>query len=162
MRAERKIPAVRIVSSRGFSMIEVLVVLAIITIFTGLASVRFMNQLFHHRLNHAVRTLASDLRWARQLAIAEGQPVGIVLDLDQDQYRIEKSSQPGVSIGGIRDLQDRKQGFGDVSLVDSTGGAEITFLPDGLTVDWTTITLRNVKGEQRRITVILTGRVKVL
>ncbi len=146
----------------GYSLVEVLVVLVIISVLAGLASVRFVDQLFHQRLNHAVRTLMSDLRWARQLAIAEGQSVRIVLSPDDERYQIERLSQPGVSVSGIRNLRDRRQGFGDVNLVSSSGGNEITFQPNGITTDWTTITLRNVKGEEKRITVILTGRVRLL
>ncbi|MBI3995179.1 MAG: GspH/FimT family protein, partial [Nitrospirae bacterium] len=113
------------------------------------------------RLNSAARDLVSDLRWARQLALAERRPVSVVLDLETDRYRIERKSRPGIPIGWVRDLQDRRQGFGEIDLVDSTGGAVITFQPNGITTDWTTITLRSSRNEQRQMTVALTGRVRI-
>jgi len=145
----------------GYSLIELLIVLAIIAVLTGLAQASFTAQLPHLRLNHAARALVSDLRWARQLAIAQGQPVQMVLDLERDRYRIERQSQPGIPIGGVRDLQDRRQGFGEIDLVDSTRGQTLTFNPQGTTNSWTTITLKNRTGEQRQITVVATGRVKI-
>ena len=149
-------------SSSGFSLVEILVVLALISIAAGLASVRFGEQLHHHRLNHAVRAIVSDLRWARQLAITEGQPVSVLLNPDEERSQIERASLPGVAVKGIRHFNDRRQGFGEVDLVGSTGGLKITFQPTGITTNWTTITLRNLPGEEKRITVVLTGRVKVL
>ena len=148
--------------SSGYSLIEVLVVLVLIGLFTGLASLTFPGELSQFRFNHAVRMLRSDLRWARQTAITEGAPVSVVLDLESDQYRLETSSPSGGSVYGTRDLRDQKQGFGDIDLVDSSGGEIIKFQPNGTTTNWTTITLRNMNGKERKITVILTGRVKVL
>jgi len=148
-------------SESGYSLIELLIVLAIIAVLTGLAQASFTAQLPHLRLKAAARTLVSDLRWARQLAIAQGQPVQIVLDPERERYRIERQSQPGIPIGWVRDLQDRRQGFGEIDLVGSSGGRILTFYPQGTTNSWTTITLKNRTGEQRQITVVATGRVKL-
>ena len=146
----------------GFSLIELLVVLAIITILAGLASVSLTHQLPYYRLNHAVRSMVSDLRWARQLAMTEGQSVRLVMDPDRDRYQIERVSGIGFPVNGVRDLTDRKQGYGDIDLLGSSGGNEIIFQPNGTTTDWTTITVKNRRGDENRISVVLTGRVKVL
>lgn len=145
----------------GYSLIELLIVLAIIAVLTGLAQASFTAQLPHLRLSHAARTLVSDLRWARQLAVASGQPVSVVLDIEQDRYQIERQSQPGIPIGWVRDLQDRGQGFGEIDLVSSSGGRAIAFQPNGISTDMTTIILKNGGKEQRQITVAITGRVKI-
>ena len=150
------------VRQAGYSLIEVLVVLALISVLSGLAAADFSSQLPHLRLNHAARALVSDLRWARQLAIATGQPVVLLLDPDRNRYWIEKASQPGIPVGLVRDFQDRKQGFGEIDLVGSTGGRTLTFYPQGTTNSWTTITLKNKAGEQRQVTLVATGRVKLI
>ena len=148
-------------SQKGFSLIEVMIVMAVTVILSGLASVSFISQLPHHRLNGAARDMVSDLRWARQLALAERRPVSVVLDLETDRYRIERQSRPGIPIGWVRDLQNRRQGFGEVDLVSSSGGRTLTFYPQGTTNTWTTIIIRNKSGEERRITLVATGRVKL-
>jgi type II secretion system protein H len=148
--------------SSGYSLIEILVVLAILAIMGGLASVSFEGQLVQYRLHHAVRSLVTDLRGARQLAITEGRPVRLLLDLEQDRYRIELLAEADIPVNGIRDLRDRRQGFGEIDLSGSTGGEEIVFQSNGTTTNWTTITLKNGRGSEKRISVILTGRVKVL
>ena len=148
-------------TQRGFSLTELLMVIAITGILSGLASVSFSSQLPHHRLNSAARDIVSDLRWARQLALAERQPVSVVLDLERERYQIERHSQPGIPIGWVRNLQDRGQGYGEIDLVSSSGGPILTFYPQGTTNSWTTIILRNRSGEQRQITVVATGKVKL-
>lgn len=149
-------------SEQGFSLMELIIVMAIMGVLSGSALVSFVSQLPHHRLNGATRGLVSDLRWARQLALAERQPVSVVFDLEKERYQIERSSKPGLPVGWVRDLQDRRSGFGEIDLVNSTGGPVISFQPNGITTNWTTITLRNSRNEQRQMTVILTGRVKIL
>jgi len=134
--------------------------MAITVILSGLASAGFLSQLPHHRLNIAVRDLISDLRWARQLALAERQPISVVLDPDRDRYWIERPARPGIPIGWVRDLQDSRQGFGEIDLVSSSGGRTLTFFPQGTTNNWTTILLKNKSGDERRISIVATGRVK--
>lgn len=148
-------------TQKGFSLIELIIVMVITGILSGLASVTFFSQLPHHRLSHAARDIVSDLRWARQLALAERQPVSVVLDIERERYQIERRSQPGIPIGWVRDLQDRGQGYGGVDLVSSSGGRILTFYPQGTTNAWTTIVLKNQFGEQRQITVVATGKVKL-
>jgi type II secretion system protein H len=145
----------------GHTLIELVIVLVVIAIMAGLASAGFTGSMSHLRLNHAVRTLVSDLRWARQLAIAECRPVRMVLDPAADRYIIERDAFPGVPVNGVRDLRDRSQGYGGIDLVESTGGPSLLFQPDGTTVNWTTLTLRNERGESRSVSLVLTGRVKV-
>jgi len=145
----------------GHTLIEAVTALAVLALLTGLASAGFSGPMSHLRLNHAVRAFASDLRWARQLAIAEGRPVQLVLDTEAERYRVERIDSPGVPVQGVHDLRDRAQGYGGIDLVGSTGGDHLVFQPNGLTADWTTVTLRNDRGEERSVSLILTGRVRI-
>ncbi|HEY4484968.1 MAG TPA: prepilin-type N-terminal cleavage/methylation domain-containing protein, partial [Nitrospiria bacterium] len=101
-------------SERGFSLTETLMVLAITGLLSGLALASFQSRLPQHRLGIAAREMVSDLRWARQLALAERRPVLMVLDLEGDRYWIEREILPGVPVGWVRNLRDSKQGFGGV------------------------------------------------
>ena len=149
-------------SEAGVSLSELMMVMAITGILSGLASISFLSQVPHHRLNVAARDLVSDLRSARRLALTDRQAASVVLDVNGNRYWIEKSQEPGVPVGWIRELSGRSRSYGRIDLIGSTGGSRITFQPNGITTDWTTISLGNDAGDQRRITVILTGRIKIL
>lgn len=148
-------------NNRGFSAIELLASLAIAGILTGLAAFQFSHQSEHTRLSHASRSLMSDLRWARQMAISRTEEVRLVLDATTDRYWIERASRPGVVAGAVRDFKDGRQGYGGIDLVSSSNGETIRFFPKGTTNTWTTIALRNNDGEEKQITLLATGRVRL-
>ena len=146
-------------NNNGFSAIELLVSLAIAAILTGLAAFQFLHQNEHTRLSHASRSLMSDLRWARQMAVSQTEEMRLVLDTMTDRYWIERAARPGVAVGTVRDFKDGRQGYEGVDLVSSSNGETIRFFPKGTTNTWTTIALRNNNGEEKQITLLATGRV---
>ena len=79
--------------SRGFTLVELLVVLAV------MASVMALTPMAFDRLKEAseyrttVRTMLSQLRTARALALAEGRDVQFSVNLQQRTYGIEGQSQ---------------------------------------------------------------------
>ena len=112
-------------------------------------------------MSHASRSLVSDLRWARQMAVSQGEEIRLILDPVLDQYWIERASRPGIVVGSVRDLKDGNQGYGETDLVSSSNGNTIRFFPTGTTNTWTTITLQNNIGKHRLITLLATGRIKL-
>lgn len=144
----------------GHTLLEILIVLALVLIVAGMASAGFLNQLSHHRLNGAVRNLVSDLRLARELAIAGGVPVSVVLDSEGETYRVQRNFPDGPVIR-FRDLKDSDSGYRGVDLVGSTGGNRVNFFPKGTTNTFTTIRVSSSSGEEKRVSVAVTGRVRV-
>ncbi|HEX9756856.1 MAG TPA: GspH/FimT family pseudopilin [Nitrospiria bacterium] len=147
-------------AQEGFSLLELMIALAIAGILTGLAVPSFKTLLSNHRLEGAAQRLVSDLRLARQTAIAEGIPTGIQLNPHEESYFLEKGIGLQPSPFGFLDLKDPREGFPGIDLVDSTKGNHLIFFPKGTTNSWTTITLENRNGKQQKITLIGTGRVK--
>ena len=148
-------------NNRGFSAIELLVSLAVTGILTGMAAFQFSHQSEHTRLSYASRSLLSDLRWARQMAVSQSEEIRLILDAATERYWIERASRPGVVVGTVKDFKDGKQGYEGIDLAGSSNGDMIRFFPKGTTNTWTTITLRNNDHEERRITLLATGRVRL-
>ena len=148
-------------NNRGFTAIELIVFLAVTGILTGIAAFEFSHQSEHTRLSHASGSLISDLRWARQMAVSQGEEIRLVLDTITDRYWIERTIRPEIVVGTVRDFKDERQGYGEVDLASSSNGDTIRFFPKGTTNTWTTITLRNNNGEERQITLLATGRVRM-
>lgn len=73
---------------RGYSLIEVVMVLAIAGILAGVGALRYSSSLERARLESAARRLIADLDHARDLARRSGQSVRIQFNPAQSGYRI--------------------------------------------------------------------------
>lgn len=144
---------------QGWTLVELVVVLALAGILAMLAIQGGKESLARIRLGSAAKELAADLRFARQWAGSVSVPVRVVLNPDADHYWIETvegGEGAARQVGAIRNWTGRQ-----IDLVSSSGGRVIEFSPIGTTSGWTTITLANRFGAERRITVIATGRVRI-
>ncbi|MEO6518108.1 MAG: GspH/FimT family pseudopilin [Pseudoxanthomonas sp.] len=72
------LPAAR--NTQGFSLIEILVVLALLALATTLAAVAFTGGMDGMRLRSSAKEIASQLRFARTHAIATGIPQRFTID----------------------------------------------------------------------------------
>ena len=147
-------------SDSGFTLIELVLCLGITAILTLLAVPNFKALSAQFRLEGAVQKIISDLRLARQIAITNRIPVLVRLDPDQESYTLEKQEGSRSSIIFAVDFKDPKEKIQGIDLVGSTKGNHLVFSPHGTTNAWTTITLRNSLGKEKKITLIGTGRVK--
>ncbi len=145
-------------NSFGYTLLEVLIVLALILILTGMAGAAFLSQLSHHRLNGAVRNLVSDLRLARELSIAGGGPVSLVFDFDLETTHFQRD-YPNGPVFRFRDFKSSNSGFKGVDLLRSSAGKRVSFSHKGTSNTFTTIRITNSAGEEKRISVAVTGRV---
>ncbi len=153
-----------VVGQRGFTLIEILVVLAIIGIMVGLAGVRMMPD-DDRTLHGEAQRLALLLEQARDQAVASGEP--IAFSVEQRGYRFWSldTENRWVPRGGDELLRDRPLA-GDVRLAalqvnqaSLAAGERLLFLPSGGNAPFTADLALN--AAQVRIRGDSLGRVRI-
>ncbi len=117
--------------SCGFTLVELLVVLVIMTVFTGLALPRLLEQSKSARQNACFSDFATVVGMARFHAVETGRPQEVVVDLERDTISfgskggVFKRLPSGLSFASVR------KGFHSVRY----GSVQLPFYPDGTTVN---------------------------
>ena len=140
----------------GFSLIEVLIVLGILTIVAAIAVPQIDSMLESHRLSGAARTIWSDLHKARMTAIKENRNIRVNFNGEttlRTAYTIDRPGTTPLEVIFTRNLEDD---YPDVRVRSS--GDDTTFNSRG-TVDGTTITVESF-GRAKEFTVVWTGRIR--
>jgi general secretion pathway protein H len=111
---------------RGFTLVELLVVFAIVALLMGLMPIAFDRLRDGAAYRDTVRTMASGLRVARYRAMVEGRPLSFVIDLDQSAFGLsdERAWRPLPKSLRVRAVVAGTE-------VDGSGLAAIRFLPGG-------------------------------
>lgn len=76
-------------TDKGFTLLEVIVVVTLIVFILGLTTLFFGNTLPGAKLNAAARELSATMRYAKILAQNNGEPQTVHIDLDTGRYGIE-------------------------------------------------------------------------
>ncbi|MEN6375791.1 MAG: GspH/FimT family pseudopilin [Smithella sp.] len=79
-------------SNKGFSLVEMIIVMAIIGIVLAIASPSFYKYRQNTNLKEAARDLAGDISFWRQTSIAENVRYRIVFDQPSNNYTIRRES----------------------------------------------------------------------
>lgn len=79
---------VRCRQDRGFTLLELIIVIFLIALIFGISAVFFVNSLPAGKFNAAVRDLASSVRHARALAQINGTSQSVTIDLETKKYGI--------------------------------------------------------------------------
>lgn len=144
---------------KGFTLIELMVVIAVLAILAGIAAPNFQTYMAQRRLNGAARQVMSDLMKARMEAVSLNHRVKVFFYSDH-QYKIcdDANSDGTVDDGeGNVQIRDIHPDYHDVTL---SASANPVFRPRGTAAGMCTVTLSNFRGS-RKVTVAITGRVKI-
>jgi type IV fimbrial biogenesis protein FimT len=132
----------------GFTLIELIVIIAIVAVFAGIAVPNFLSYLPKYRLNGAARQIMGDLMAARMKAVKENTTVKVAWVSDHEYKIWTDGEEKTVNI---------QSNYRDVTIVGSF--TDISFYSRG-TASLCGITLTN-STDSKKITVLLTGRVKI-
>jgi type IV fimbrial biogenesis protein FimT len=138
----------RTTSNTAYSLLEVVVIMAIIAILSSIFYPNYMSWLPGIRLNGAVRQVMSDLAAARMKSIKENVSVSIS-PVNSHSYTITIGSQTPKHI-------DLMPGFPGTTVKFTP----VLFTSRGTSSSPRTITIQN-SADIRTITVAITGRVKM-
>jgi type IV fimbrial biogenesis protein FimT len=149
-----------IINNRGFTIVELIVVMAVIAVLVGIGVPSFFATTSKTALKRATRDLTVELKAARQLAISKNMQYGIVLtagatDTAARQFRVDTTVAWQDDTGRAKYTID--------SRVDLQSGSEtVTFNPNGSSLT-TTICLENASDSTSRMKIdiyAITGRIE--
>jgi Tfp pilus assembly protein FimT len=151
--------------SPGWTLLETMVLIAVIAIVLGISGLAFRDFLPGLHLRGAVSHLVIDLQQARLRAIAQNCYYRLVFSPDQKAYFLERESGngrnrwPGLPEGGPREFNNPGNPYYHPGVDQMQVSQNPVFSPRG-GVFGTTIVLRS-GDRQKVITVSSLGRVKV-
>ena len=150
----------KIFEKSGFSLMELMIVLAIMGIVSAIAAPNYMNYMAERRLKGAARMVMSDLMLARQKAVSQNHEFKIFFNGDQITYTIldDTNNNGTADTGEATEVRKIRNDYYDVAF---TASANPIFYPRG-TAGGTTVTLNSARtGTSKCVMVGLTGRVKI-
>lgn len=141
----------------GFSLLEIIIALAIMALGVAMVSVAFMRSNEGFRFDESVRALALDLKNAQTQAMRSGRDVALVIDVDARTYALGNGATQAlpstaklrVTSAGEVLAAEGKPAFVFSPDGGSTGGQiemSITDRAATVEVDWLTGDVRVVEG----------------
>jgi type IV fimbrial biogenesis protein FimT len=144
-------------SKTGFTMIELMIVIAVLVVLLTIAAPTFRSFMAQSRLNGAAREVASDLMAARMQAIKENNRFKVSFINDHQYTILDDDNNNGTADSGeATQTKDIQNVFQDVTM---TYNNNPIFSPNGTASNLATVTLSNSRGS-KYVKVAITGRIK--
>lgn len=110
--------------SAGFSLVEMLVVLAILALAAGLGVPAIRNLVPSQRLSAATEAVAGEIALLRTEALRTGRVTRLLYDPEANRFVSSRPGAPGLAMAGVQTRVEIPTGV-------RTEPGEIRFLPDG-------------------------------
>ena len=144
--------------SRGFSLIELIVIIVLIGIFTTMALTRTYTGMTTIREQIAIDQITNDIDLVRSMAFARNEAITIKFNIEQESYSVHNGS--GIitdfpnSDNGVVSLDNSYLRNLDIKTVNFGGATDLQFLPLGdpftggtVELNTKTITAESVTGK---------------
>ncbi len=152
----------KLTNEKGVTLAELIVVFVIIAIGAVLLVPSIGSWLPKYRLRSATRDVVSTLRTAQMKAVSANLTYGVAFDANACQLYRSSGGLLWVSEGGIINLPSGIQFNNNTFPVNGTLGKPFAQFNPNSTSASGGVTLQNIKGDQRRITLTdTTGRVRI-
>ena len=139
---------------QGWSLTELLTVLAIMGVMAVLAGPSYQAFAARVQARSATVEIASELRLARQLAMARRERLRVIFDREGRTITLRRADAEGIL--HVYDYAGK-----GVIVKEPTSGPELLFHPSGRSVTPTTIRVHDSQGRETMFTVSITGRVSI-
>ena len=143
---------------RGFTLTELMIVVALMAILAAIAVPSIIAQMPKYRLNGAAREVLGDLVAARMQAVSQNNELKVFF-LDNHSYMIldDDDNDGTADTGEATQTKDIQTDYYDVTFNSNN---DPIFQPNGTASNLATITLSNTSGSHS-ITISSAGRVKI-
>lgn len=144
----------KIRKNSGFSLIELIIVIAILGIVAGIAAPNFTRYRDNTNLREAARDVMSDIQLYKQRAMAEN--INYLITFTGNTYKVERGPS-------FDDVTTKTVGTGSATIVilSSSYSGGIEFLPRGTMTNGTLVLKHARRLSEARITTTTMGRVRV-
>lgn len=150
----------------AFSLIELMIILAIIGILAAVTAPNILGMLPRMRLKNAVNRIVTDIQLARMKSIATGKEYRLNFDISSESYSIEEGNRSSSSTSWNAGVEEERK-FGDSNNLYYHKGIDIhsvdinpVFTPKGLSNNTTVIKLKDSTDNKKRISINIAGRIK--
>ena len=103
-------------NKRGFTLIELMIVIGVIGIMAAISTPMIMNWLPNYRLKAAARDLYSNMQKARMVAVKSNQNTAIIFDVANEKYDFcdswDTTLAPPACVGNLQSVDFSKMGSG--------------------------------------------------
>ena len=134
-------------SYKGFSLIELSIVMAVLGIIIAASSSRLRDITVDARLSSAINQIATDIDFAKSISMSKRKQIKIIFNQNNETYTVYQSGQiftdyPG-SNNGVVSLSDNNNSGVDITSINLNGSNILTFTKWGDCLQSGTIVLNN-------------------